>query len=272
MEAQNARQDVGEQLAGGNGAVAADGVETDPEGPGWQQARVVPGRQGHEFGFRVGGPQFVLDGADTRCRVVGEEPGTQIEEGDVERALHILEGGDQVPWLQIVAPQAEDAGTYPREVGDGRNALVADQAAVLAGLEQGLHHQVRQGRLVGAFEHGHGLFPRQRRDQFLLREGLQQFDGDHAHRFPLGAQIGGHGLRVVGHGAETDDDVLGVFEPIAHHGRVDAPGQDPVFGHRLGDEFRHFALEMGVMVHRSGLEVRLVLDPAGQPGGMHVHQ
>ncbi len=56
VQTENAREDVGEQLAGGDGTVATDRVETDPEGPRRQQIRVVLGLQSHELGFRVRHP------------------------------------------------------------------------------------------------------------------------------------------------------------------------------------------------------------------------
>ena len=44
-------KDVRKQLAGGDRAVAANGVETDPHGLGGQEHRIRLGLQGHEFGL-----------------------------------------------------------------------------------------------------------------------------------------------------------------------------------------------------------------------------
>ena len=48
---------------------------------------------------------------------------------------------------------------------------------------------------VGALQHGDRLLALQRRDQFGLRERLQQLDGDDADFLALAAQIGRRPLR-----------------------------------------------------------------------------
>ncbi len=135
----------------------------------------------------------------------------QIEEGDVELVLHVLVGGDQVAGLQIVRPQPEDPRAHLGQVGNRGNARVANQAPVLACLEQGLHDQIRQGGLVRALQHGHGLLARNGCDQIPFREGLQELDRDHADPLTLAAQVGGNRLGVVGHGSQADDHMLGIL-------------------------------------------------------------
>ena len=61
VHAEDAGQDVGEQLAGGDGAVPADRVEADPHRRGRQEHRVGLGLQRHQLGLRVGRAQPRLD-------------------------------------------------------------------------------------------------------------------------------------------------------------------------------------------------------------------
>ena len=79
-------------------------------------------------------------------------------------------------------------------------------------------------------------------------------------------------LHVVGDGAEADHDGLGV---VAHEGldrAIFAPGQLREFCHHLARETRHLADEVGAVVDRARLEIRLILDAAGEAGIVHVDQ
>ena len=79
MQTQHAGQDVGEQLAGGDGSVAAHGVKTHPKGLRRQQARIVLRLERHELGFRIGRTQPALQLGDAGRGVVREELGAQVE-------------------------------------------------------------------------------------------------------------------------------------------------------------------------------------------------
>ena len=108
--------------------------------------------------------------------------------------------------------------------------------------------------------------------QLGLGKGLEQLDGDDADLFPLTPQIADHRLHIIGHRTHGDDDMLRVIGHEAHYGRIDTAGQLAVLLHRLGDEARHFAGKMGVMIDRTGLEVGLVLNATGKSRIVDVHQ
>jgi hypothetical protein len=80
VHAEHAGQDVGEQLAGGDGAVAADGVEADPHRRRGQQRRVLLGLQGHQLGLGVRRAQPRLDHGHLRRRVRAEELGAEVDQ------------------------------------------------------------------------------------------------------------------------------------------------------------------------------------------------
>src|SRR5271166_5867757 len=84
--------------------------------------------------------------------------------------------------------------------------------------------------------------------------------------------MGHDSLDVVSDRAEAKHDGFGV---VAHEGfdrTVFAPGQVAELFHDLARQTRDLASEMGAVVDRARLEIRLVLHPAGQAGIMHVDQ
>jgi len=272
VHAQHAREDVREQLAGGDGAVASHGVEADPHGRLRQEPRVRLGGERHELRLGVGGPQARLDVRHGRGRVVVEELGAEVHERREVPGSHPPVGGDEVAGLQVVAAQAEDrrreggAGVHPGNPG------VALGGGVLPRLEQGLRDEVRQRHLIGALEDHHGLLAGERRGQLRLGEGLQQLDGHQADLETLAAEVRKHGLHVLGHGSQPDHHVLGVLAQHRPHRGVLAAGQLGVLAHRLPHEVRHCGGEVGPVVGGPRLEVRLVLDGARHAGVVDVHE
>ena len=80
MQVERAGENVGEQLAGGDGAVAADRMEADAERRLRQQRRVRLGLERHEFGFGIGRLQLRLQLRELRRRVLREELRAEIDE------------------------------------------------------------------------------------------------------------------------------------------------------------------------------------------------
>ena len=216
VQVQHAGQDVGQQLAGRDGAVAAHRVEPDAERAFRQQVRVRLGLQRHQLGFGIGRlAAWSCSAAIRGRRRLGEELRAEIDERRAVRLLHVLEGGDQVARLQVVRAEAENRRGDARQRVDRRDAGMAHAVGVLARLEQRLRHQAGQRGDVGALQHRDGLLAAQRRDQLRFREGLQQLDRDHANLLALAAQMGRDRLGVVGDRAQADHHVLGV---VAHEG------------------------------------------------------
>ncbi|MEI2643203.1 MAG: hypothetical protein V9G10_12990 [Candidatus Nanopelagicales bacterium] len=92
----------------------------------------------------------------------------------------LLERGDEVARLHVVAAEAEDRRRQPglrRHCGD---AVVALLGGVLRRPEQRLGDQAGQGGLVRALQHGDRLRAGSSRHEFGLGERLQQLDGHDA--------------------------------------------------------------------------------------------
>ena len=80
VQVERAGEDVGEQLAGGDRAVAADRMEADAEGRMRQQFRIGLGLERHQLGLGIGGLQPLLQLGELRRRVLGEELRAEIDE------------------------------------------------------------------------------------------------------------------------------------------------------------------------------------------------
>ena len=105
---EDAGQDVVEQLARRDRAVAAHRVEADAHRRGRQQNRVGLGLQGHQLGLGVRLAQPGLDLGHVRGRILGEELGPQVDERRARPVDHVLVRGDDVARLHVVAAEAED--------------------------------------------------------------------------------------------------------------------------------------------------------------------
>ena len=99
MHAEHAGENVGQQLARSNGAVAAHRVEADAERLLRQQVRIFAGIERHQLGFRIGDLQAGLQLGDARRRILGEELRAQVDQRRHAALLHVLEAGDQVARL-----------------------------------------------------------------------------------------------------------------------------------------------------------------------------
>ena len=110
VQVEHAGQDVGQQLAGRHGAVAADRMEADAERAFRQQVRVRLGLQRHQLGFGIG--RLQLRPAARPCAATGSSRRTASRDRRTARCrlLHVLERGDQVARLQVVRAEAEDRG------------------------------------------------------------------------------------------------------------------------------------------------------------------
>ena len=272
VHVQHTGQNVGQELAGGDGAVAADRVEAHTEGRIRQEARIGFGFQRHGDGFRVGFLHALLQFGDARGRVLREELRAEVDERCTLAAFHVLEGGNEVAWLQVMTAEAENGGGQTRHGLDRRDAVVAFLIGVFARLEQGLRDKGGEFRLLGTLEHGDALLVGQRSDEFGFGEGLQEFHRDHADLLALAAQVGDDGFDVIGDRADTDHDVIGVVAHIGVHRRVVAASQGRVFVHRLTHQRGNGAGKVGAVVGGTGLEVGLVLHRAGEAGVVHVDQ
>ena len=73
-----------------------------------------------------------------------------------------------------------------------------------------------------------------------------------------------HGLGVIGHRTESDDDMLGIVGHECLYRIILAAGKFAVLIHRLPDEIRNLIREVGLVVDKAGLEIRLVLYTAGK--------
>ena len=250
-------EDVGQQLAGGDGAVAADRVEPDPQRLRREHRRVRAGLQRHQLGLGVGGAHPVLDRGDRGGGVLDEELRAEVHQRRAALGGHVLEGGHQVPRLHVVAAEAEDGSGEARE-----------QARVV----ERLGDQPGQGGVVGALEHGDGLGVADGGDQLLLGERLQQLDRDDADLETLRAQVGKDGAHVVGDRAHAHHHVVGVGGVVRLDGGVAAAGQLGVLRHRLAYQCRDGGGEVGAVVGGAGLEIGLILDRAGQAGVVRVDQ
>ena len=270
VHVEHAGEDVGEQLARGDGAVAADRVEADAEGIVGQEARVGFGLERHQLGFGVGRLHPRLQFGHARGRVLGEELRAEVDQRAALAGLHVLERSDQVARLQVVAAEAEDRRGQARRGFQRRDAGVAFAVGVLAGAEDRLGDEVGERGLVGALEHGDRLLAFDGGDQFGFGEGLQQLDGDEADLLALAAQVVDDGFDVVADRAQADHDVVGVLALIGVHRIVAAAGEAGVLVHRAAHEGRDFTDEVGAVVDRAGLEVRLVLHRAGEAGVVDV--
>ena len=140
VHAEHAGQDVRDQLAGGDRAVAADRVEPHAERFRRQQHRVGLGLERHQFRLGIGRLQACLQRRELRRRVLREELAAEVDERCVVR-LHVPERCDHVPRLQVVRAQAEDRRGHLRQAVQRRDAVVADAVRVLDALEQRLGHE-----------------------------------------------------------------------------------------------------------------------------------
>ena len=265
-------EDVGEQFAGRDGAVAADAVEADPDRVGWQQDGIRLGLQSHQRRLRVGDSQPVLHLGHVRGGGVGEELRTQVDQRRAVGLGHLLERGDDVARLHVVAAETEDRGGQAWLLCQSGNTVVARVDGVGAGLEQGLGDQAGQRGLVRALQNRDSLGIADRLDEFGFREGLQQFDGHHADLQAALTQHRQHRAHVVGDGAQADHDVVGVVAVVGHDGGVLTACERAVFGHRLPRQGRDGVGEMGPVVDRAGLEVGLVLHCSGEAGDVDVNE
>ena len=273
IHAEHTGQNVGEQLAGRDGAVAADRVEAKPQRGVRKQRRVGLGLQRHLRGERVGGPEPVLDLLELLVGVGVEELAAEVDERRHRLSVERLEGRHEVPWLQIVAAEAEDrAGEVGHRVLHRRNAVVADLLDVVLPLVDGCGHELGERHLVGPFQHEHRLLAVQGGDEFGLGEGLEAL---HRHESGLDAQAAHDrqdGAHVVRDRAERHHDDIGVVAVIRHDRRVRPSGEFGVLVHGAPDEPGHVGGEMGPVVDGPGLEVRLVLHRAGEAGVVGVHE
>ena len=188
VQIERAGKDVGQELAGGDGSVAADRMEADADRRFRQQIRVRLGLQRHQLGFGIGRPQLLLQRGEARRGILGEELRAEIDERNVA-GLHVLERGDEVPRLQVVGAETEDRRGDLGRVLDRRNAGMTNAVDVLARLEQRLRHHGGERGDVRALEHGDRLLAAKRRDDLRLRERLQELDRDHPDLLALPAQI-----------------------------------------------------------------------------------
>ncbi len=273
VHAEDPGEDVGEQLAGGDGAVAADGVEPDPGRVVGQQVGVGLGLERHQLGLGVRRPQPLLELGQVLAGGVAEELAAEVDQRRRVGAQHVLVGGHQVPRLQVVATEAEDRGGEPGCAAQRGDAGVpVGGVGVLPGLEERLGDQGGERGLVGALEDGDGLLAGERRDDVGLGEGLQHLDRDQAGLDALAAQVRQHRAGVVGDRAEADHHDVGVLDVVGVDRVVRAAGQLGVLRHRLTGEGRDGAGEVGAVVDRAGLEVGLVLDRPGHAGVVDVDE
>ena len=263
VQVERAGENVGEELAGGDRPVAADRMEADAEGRLRQELRIGLGLERHQLGVGIGGLELRLQFGQFRRRVLREELRAEIDERRVAR-LHVLERGDQVARLEVVRAEAEDRRGDLGRIVERLNAGVPDAVDVLARLEQGLAHHRGEGGDVRALEHRDRLLAGERGHDLGLRERLQQLDRDDADLLALGAQMLRDRADVVGDRAQPDHHVVGVVAIVGQDRRVPAPGERAVFRHRLAGDVGNLADEMGAVVDAAGLEVGLVLHPAGQ--------
>ena len=150
VQVEGAGENVGEQLAGGDGAVAADRMEADAEGRLRQERRVRLALERHQLGLGIGGLQLRLQLGELRRRVLGEELRAEIDERRVAR-LHVLESGDEMARLQVVRAESENRRGDLGRIGERRDAGVAYAVDVLARLEQRLaHHCGERGDVASA--------------------------------------------------------------------------------------------------------------------------
>ena len=272
MHAQHAGQNVGQQFARSNRAVATDRVEAHTEARIGQQLRVGQRLQGHRFGLGVSSLEALQQFGHARCRAVREELRTQINQRHQFAVFHILEGRNQVARLQVVPTQAEDGGGQQRAVFQRRNTGMTNLFDILTRLEQRLRHQTGQHGLVRALQHRDRFLAFERGYQVSFRERLQLLDRHQAHFFALAAQVAHHGFDVIRDRAQADHHGLGVIAHEGLHRLVLAPGQCGIFVHRLAHEGRHSTRKMGAVVNRTGLKIGLVLHRAGETRVVHIDQ
>ena len=125
VHVEDAGENVGKQLARRDRPVTANRMETYAEGRIRQQPGIVAGVERHQFGFGVGLLEPRLQFGDARRRILREELRTEINQWRALALVHIVERGDQVARLQVVAAEAEDRGGQAWHRLDRRNAGVA---------------------------------------------------------------------------------------------------------------------------------------------------
>ena len=217
------------------------------------------------------------------------QPGAFANEVDAEVVLapvsssgeHVLHGEHQVGGLEVPAPKSEAGRVEVGHLLGGdvchcreRTDLVlrsAGGAVVLLALRQrgpDLAQErliYRQG-LIAPLEHRHALLSTEHLADQIGRERTEHHDVHHTDlETALLPQVVGHGLRVGDDRPLTDEDVLGVVEPVAHHPGVPAAGQFGVLLERLVRELLH-VVEIEWPLRRHALHVRVLVLHRAQQG------
>ena len=185
MQAERAGENVGEQLAGGDGAVAADRVEAGAEGALRQQVRVRAGLERHEFGLGIGRlqPRFQL--RHVRAGVLGEELRAEVDERRVLLSM-FLKAATRWRGCRSCAPRPKIA-VVTLAIGAAPECRDAPGAVrVLARLEQRLGDESWLSTVTSAaLEHGDRLLAIDGGDELGLGERRHQLDRDEPTFLPL---------------------------------------------------------------------------------------